>query len=214
MKMPCQRGEPIGQAFCEQCARRREAPGAFFWHVTKISQLGSQAITRAGSLQGGVKPSQSREWPASQLNVRPHSEGCKASSDQTTSDGTRCSLGNARHSFRQTRLDSMTSLANAIAGVVTGTATSPSRKGAQSTSSGSTQQSRSPLQSHTLSAAQPDDDEDGDDEDGDLDGDEDEEEGEGVQQAYGLAGNDMLHEHTVKSGYLWKKGEKRKVGPD
>ncbi|KDN52982.1 PH domain-like protein [Tilletiaria anomala UBC 951] len=47
------------------------------------------------------------------------------------------------------------------------------------------------------------DEADGDDEDGDAEEEEDDEGAEG--------GTDLLQEHTIKSGYLWKKGEKRKT---
>lgn len=51
-----------------------------------------------------------------------------------------------------------------------------------------------------------------DDEEGDYDGEDGDEDDEDVTVGEGgFGGQEMLDETTIKSGYLWKRGEKRKV---
>jgi hypothetical protein len=54
-----------------------------------------------------------------------------------------------------------------------------------------------------------------DDDEGDYDGEDgDEDDEDQVIGGEGLGGKDLLNETTLKSGYLWKRGEKRKVSVD
>lgn len=48
-------------------------------------------------------------------------------------------------------------------------------------------------------------------EDEDYEGDDGEDEDDDAGTDDGTGGQDLLNETTVKSGYLWKRGEKRKV---
>jgi hypothetical protein len=51
-----------------------------------------------------------------------------------------------------------------------------------------------------------------DDEEGDIEGDDGDDDDEDVTAGEGaFAGQELLDETTIKSGYLWKRGEKRKV---
>lgn len=93
-----------------------------------------------------------------------------------------------------------------------GPSSSYASRPAQGARSSSVQSSsRSRQRSHSTRGFSADDEEFDDDEgayDGDDgDGDEDDEEGD---EAAG-AGEDLMSETTVKSGYLMKRGEKRKV---
>lgn len=75
----------------------------------------------------------------------------------------------------------------------------------RSHSRGSVNRQRAPTQGEGYAA-------DDDDEEGDVegdDGDDDDDEAHAGEDTFGVHG--MLNETTIKSGYLWKRGEKRKV---